>query len=71
MDLVAVEAAATRPALSGKLPELRNAGFVVIRASELLQIFTDQLVEAGPERLRALSGARDQLLVQGQGYTHT
>src|ERR1700758_5029392 len=71
MNLIAIEAPATRVSLSGEALELLDAALRVVSASHGLQIVADHLVEALAQSFRLLAGSGDQLLVDGEGDVHT
>ena len=70
MNLVAVEAPAVRMALTRETLELLNATFGIITACHRLQVVTDELIEALPERFRLLAGTGHELVIDGEGDVH-
>jgi len=70
MNLVAIEAPATRVSLPGEALELLDATLRVVSASHGLQVVADHLVEALAQSFRLLAGSGDQLLVDGESDVH-
>jgi hypothetical protein len=50
--------------------KLLNAALSIVSPSQLLQVIADQLVETFAQRLGALSGSLDGLLIYGESYIH-
>src|SRR5438552_14678450 len=70
MNLVAIEAPATRVAPTREALELLDAPLRIVTARQSLQVVADKLIEALAEGVRLLSGASYKLLIDGQGNIH-
>jgi len=65
MNFVPIEAPAAGMALSGKPLELLDAALGIVSAGYGLQIVPDQLIQTFAEGFRFLSGASNELIVDG------
>jgi hypothetical protein len=63
MNLVSIEAPATRVTRAGEAIELLDASFGIVAASEFLEIVADQLIETLAQSVSFLSGAFDDLFI--------
>src|SRR4051794_303545 len=70
VNLVPVESPAVRMAMARKTLEFLDAALGIVPASYRLQVIADQLVKALAEGLGFLPGARDELLINGEGDVH-
>ena len=70
MDLVAVEAPATRVPLSGQALELFNAAFRIVVPIDGLEILANHLVQALSQGFRLFAGAGDEMIVDGKRNIH-
>lgn len=70
MDLVAIEAPATRVTLTREAPELLDALLRIVASGHGLQIVADQLIETLAQGLGLLASAVNQLFVEGQRHVH-
>jgi len=70
MSLVAIETPTVRVASARQALKFLDPALGIVTASQLLQVVSDELVEALAESVGLLPGARDKLLVDGQGDIH-
>jgi hypothetical protein len=63
MNLVPIEAPASRVALTRESPEFLDAALGIVSARERLQIVPNQLIQTLAEGFRFLSGAGYELLI--------
>ena len=70
MNFVSIETPAPRVALAREVPEFGHAALGDVSASQSLQVFADQLIQAFAQGIGPLACAFDELLVERQRYVH-
>ena len=65
MNFIAVEAPAFGVAKPGKAAEFFDAAFGIVATRQLLQVVSDQLIQAFSEGVRLFSCARYHVLING------
>lgn len=72
MDFVAIEFPALRVAIGdlGQAQKLIRVGLAIRASGQILEILTNELIDAGPQSLRATAGFGDDLIIDGQCEVH-